>query len=474
MRRDNNHDSAIWDWFIVKRVAALLVILLAAPIAAFGQTSGSGAEGSEEPSTKALHGGILPPLDYGGDLSSRAFLLGDWGGLRTDLANKGIRFRGWLTPNLQRVTSGGAENDTAFGASGDFWAALDLHRMGVIPGGLLVMRAEFDVGKSVTKSAGTIMAPNYNSILPISGETDRDMVSLTSLYYTQFLGKKFGLWFGRSDTHHNANLGEFAGLNPQVGNTQFQNLALTAIPVMPVSQPYVPSLGAGVFARPTKDLSLAAMVMDSREASARSGLDDFGKDWNAFFAANLQHRLGDLPGGQLLGYSYSWNGDYTKLESSQLKNLVFGTPLASEETTWAVIYSFWQYVQVFDGDTSKPINLKDGRADHRGWGVFLMAGLADEETNPVQWSLAGGIGGRGILPSRPNDSFGIGYFVLDIKDGVVANLIGLKGAEQGAEIYYEAEITPWFHITPDLQVVDPGLSASDTAVIFGLRTNFNF
>ncbi|MCZ6804183.1 MAG: carbohydrate porin, partial [Proteobacteria bacterium] len=121
-----------------------------------------------------------------------------------------------------------------------------------------------------------------------------------------------------------------------------------------------------------------------------------------------------------------------------------------------------------------PINLKDGRADHRGWGVFLMAGLADEDTNPVQWSLAGGIGGRGLLASRPNDSFGIGYFVLDLKGGVVANIIGIKGAEQGVEIYYEAEITPWLHVTPDLQIVDPGLSASDTAVIFGLRVNMNF
>ncbi len=458
----------------MKRIAAIAVFFLAAPTLAFGQTAGSGAEGSQEPSTKDLHGGILPPINYGGDLPSRDFLLGDWGGLRTDLANKGIRFRGWLTPSFQRVADGGTKDDTAFGASGDIWAAIDFHQMDVIPGGLLTMRFEFDVGKSVTKAAGTILPPNYNSILPLSGETDRDMVSLSSLYYTQFLGEKFGVWFGRSDTHHNANLGEFAGLNPQVGNTQFQNLALTAIPVMPVSQPYVASLGAGVFARPTKDLSLAAMVMDSRESSARSGLDDFGKDWNAFFAANLQHRLGDLPGGQLLGYSYSWNGEYAQLESSQLLNLISGTPLATEETTWAAIYSLWQYVQVFDGDTSKPINLKNGRADHRGWGFFLMAGLADENTNPVQWSLAGGIGGRGILPGRPNDSFGIGYFVVDLKDGVVANLIGLKSAEQGAEIYYEAEITPWFHITPDLQVVDPGLSASDTAVIFGVRTNFSF
>ncbi len=77
----------IWDWFIMKRVAALLVIFLAAPTLAFGQTSVSGAEGSQAPSTKALHGGILPLRDFGGDLSSRANLLGDWGGLRSVLAN---------------------------------------------------------------------------------------------------------------------------------------------------------------------------------------------------------------------------------------------------------------------------------------------------------------------------------------------------------------------------------------------------
>ena len=456
-------------------IFAFALTLFVVPGLALSQTadSNSGNE-SQQYSTKELHGGILPPADFTGDLSSRAFLLGDLGGLRTDLAEKGIRFRGWLTPNLQGVTSGGSEDDTAFGASGDLWFALDLHKMGAIPGGLLTVRAEFDVGNSVTKSAGTILPPSINAIVPIAGETDRDSLSITSLYYTQFLGEKFGVWLGRADTMHNANLGEFSGLNPQVGNTQFQHFALTAIPVMPVSQPYVSSLGAGVFARPTKDLSLAAMIMDSRESSQRSGLDDFGKDWNSFFSVNLQHRLGDLPGGQLVGFSYSWNGDYTNLENSQLRNLITGTPLQSESETWAVIYSAWQYVQVFEGDTSKPINLGDGRADHRGWGVFLMAGLADEDTNPVQWSVAGGIGGRGLLSSRPNDSFGVGYFLIELKDGVVANLIGLKSAEQGVEIYYEAEITPWFHITPDLQIIDPSLSASDTAVILGLRVNISF
>ncbi len=88
--------------------------------------------------------------------------------------------------------------------------------------------------------------------------------------------------------------------------------------------------------------------------------------------------------------------------------------------------------------------------------------------------VAGGIGARGLLSSRPNDSFGVGYFKIELKDGVVANLIGLESAEQGVEFYYEAEITPWFNVTPDLQIVDPGLGASDTAVILGLRGNIRF
>ena len=82
--------------------------------------------------------------------------------------------------------------------------------------------------------------------------------------------------------------------------------------------------------------------------------------------------------------------------------------------------------------------------------------------------------GRGLLPGRPNDSFGIGYYILDVKSDVVADFIGLKSEEQGIEIYYEAEISPWLHVTPDLQIIDPGLSASDTAVVLGLRVNVNF
>ena len=40
---------------------------------------------------------------------------------------------------------------------------------------------------------------------------------------------------------------------------------------------------------------------------------------------------------------------------------------------------------------------------------------------------------------------------------------------QGVELYYNAAITPWFHLTADLQFVQPAVSANDTAVVLGLR-----
>ena len=44
----------------------------------------------------------------------------------------------------------------------------------------------------------------------------------------------------------------------------------------------------------------------------------------------------------------------------------------------------------------------------------------------------------------------------------------------GVELYYNAAITPWFHVTADLQVIDNQNVADDVAVIPGLRANVRF
>jgi porin len=50
------------------------------------------------------------------------------------------------------------------------------------------------------------------------------------------------------------------------------------------------------------------------------------------------------------------------------------------------------------------------------------------------------------------------------------------------ELFYNIEVTPWFHLTPDLQIIDSGfggipdlgLQEPDTAVVVGLRGKIDF
>jgi porin len=69
----------------------------------------------------------------------------------------------------------------------------------------------------------------------------------------------------------------------------------------------------------------------------------------------------------------------------------------------------------------------------------------------------------------------IGYFYSGLS-GDFKNLLSpfAVGDLQGGEVYYNAEITPWFHLTADIQVVQSALAANNTATVVGLRANLDF
>jgi porin len=71
---------------------------------------------------------------------------------------------------------------------------------------------------------------------------------------------------------------------------------------------------------------------------------------------------------------------------------------------------------------------------------------------------------------------GVSYFYTglssDFKD-LGGRLIDLQDV-QGVELYYNAAVTPWFHLTADLQIIEPADTAIDTAVVIGLRGKIDF
>jgi porin len=48
------------------------------------------------------------------------------------------------------------------------------------------------------------------------------------------------------------------------------------------------------------------------------------------------------------------------------------------------------------------------------------------------------------------------------------------GDARGFEGYDNIEVTPWLHITPNFQIINPSDEQTDTAAIIGLRAKFTF
>ena len=119
--------------------------------------------------------------------------------------------------------------------------------------------------------------------------------------------------------------------------------------------------------------------------------------------------------------------------------------------------------------------MKPGEAS-QGFGIFGRLGISDGKANAFHRFYSFGFGGEGMLTGRERDQFGIGYYYLDISNKLPAIVRQrlLRGHDQGVELYYNFAVTPWLHVTPDLQIVDPAVRGTSTAVVTGLRVKVDF
>jgi len=152
------------------------------------------------------------------------------------------------------------------------------------------------------------------------------------------------------------------------------------------------------------------------------------------------------------------------------------SPLNQESETWAAVYSFEQFLWQPTGDPK------------RGIGAFFSAGVSDGKANPIKYSYSLGLVGKGIVPGRSRDDFGIGWARTEFSDDFVPFLrstfdLGLDH-EDAIELYYNASVTPWLSVTPSLQIISPALNKAvdssgnlkelDTTYIAGVRVGVRF
>jgi porin len=399
---------------------------------------------------------LVPWLDYTGGLWHSAGLTGDWGGTRQQLMDKGIRFDVSLIQTLQGNWRGGTDFDYPYQGNMRYGIQLDTGKAGLWPGGLFVARGETRYGNSNNLNTGALLPVNTASLFPVP---EKDVTALTDLYYMQFLASWIGVMAGKMSLRE-TNV--FASNE----TAQFMNTAFNFNAALATTVP-IDALAAGIILRPTDWLTVPTMVFDSEGTADHSGFDTvFERGTTIYQMSEFTIKPFGLVGHQRISWTWS---DRSRIRFEQNPREVVGAiitrstaGLPREGHDWSFMYDFDQYLYTMPEKRDQ------------GFGLFGRFGLTNGKVNPVQEFYSIGLGGKGMIPGRDNDSFGVGYYYLAISDKLPRIIERRTQDEQGVELYYNIAITPWLHITPDLQVIEPVRENVDTTVVAGVRMKIDF
>jgi porin len=412
---------------------------------------------------------------YSGDFWTRQTMTGDWGGTRNEWAAKGVTFDINLTQTGMSVVSGGKHQGWEYSGRGDLTLKMDTQKLGLWPGGFFTVEVEGNYNKSINLDTGSLSAVNTSQLFPTTG---KDQLNIPAVSFTQFLSHYFGVFVGKvaTVTAETGDMNEFAHGK---GDTQFFNFAFNLNPTILVTVPYS-TLAGGVIILPTKDPNEAIITLNALDGDGeanRSGFDTVFEG-NTAYVVEGRVRTGffGMTGHQLLGATYSTK-NFTSL-SQDLRLIIQTLPLKEEDNSWCIYYNFDQFLY----EPQKG----------RGIGLFGRFGASDGDANPVHYFYSIGVGSKGLITSRPNDNFGIGYYYIDVSSltftGILRNFDLLRD-EYGVEAYYNIAITPWMKLTPDIQFVRPAQKHEyntengilnitrkgiETATVLGLRLQMIF
>jgi porin len=437
----------------------------------------------------------VPPT-WGGDLAARPRLTGDWGGVRDELGKKGVVLDVDALVTPMDVLSGGRSTGGDTWGNIDYTLNVDTEKLGLWPGGFLMVQADTGLGTNLFGKTGAIVPVNTAALFP--APNDHTTV-LTNATFMQFLSEKFGLVIGKFNTL-NAGKQEFYGDY----STQFLNAAF----VFPMTLEQVPlsAYGGGLISLPTKDIVLSVIALDPNgTATSNSFSNAFNNGAMIVGSAQVTIRPFDLVGHQNLGFSWSNKERYSlEQDPSNIGLLLLQTrfprltdpgpvleqileryfpglivpaqPANSESSSWSVSYAMDQYLWQPKGD------------DKHGVGFFISAGASDGNPNPIKWAFLAGVGGKGV-PGRSDDSYGVGIARTQFSGAFIPFLrdrlnLGLDH-EDALEAYYNVAITGWLTATADVQVINqalnkslnpsgPGLISVNNATIAGIRFRVRF
>ena len=463
-------------WIATRAVWRLSIALaVLGPLPAYGQESLPPSAGAPVASTGASAAGNRPgraaqaaaaqPPAPAPDILHRDVLTGDWNGARTTWKNKGVDLASSLTQFYQGVSSGGTGTSSEYNGTAQAKVDFDFGKLAGWNYWSAEIKAEVRFGGPLVTSTGTISPVNTAAIIPGS---DGTVFAVTAVNVTKLFpvnlkeGKLVVLSFGRYNLVDALDEDFFAG----GGTERFLNLAqigpLTVLRQVPLITNAV-NLAYVRGGEPFFTFSL----LDPNDHSTDPGLSDLFADGVTFAPAlNLSAKYSGKTAKHTFGGAITTKA-YTPFDAIH-QAIIPGPPINPVEPqrgSWSVNYTFRQYVVE--------------RAARDGWGFFGQLSFADQATSPVTTFFDVGLGGNGLIASRPRDEFGLSYGYTDMSDVLKDNLDllpigGRLQVEHQLEMFYNLHLTAWFQLTGDLQILRPNRPAAETGIVPAVRLRLVF
>jgi porin len=410
------------------------------------------------------------------DIWKRDKLFGEWGGVRTDLADHGITVGLRLTQYFQDVTSGGVNQNNEAGGKMDYRLHVDGQKtFGLWSGLSFDLHAETRWGQDILSDVGPITLPNTALLTPLPGNySDSD---ITGLLVTQaLLEGRVAVIAGK------LNVVDLETM--LIPNTSFGQEGFSATNGLATGWPFLRFAnlsmygGGALLMNPEHGMIEGAFVaFGQSNVSTSWDFDDAFDDgvgllgmWRFFWD------LSDLPGNIVLlaagatkHYASLESSPFTVIPGSDTTEFVLPIPSLSDNTKkpWAAVSYIYQ--ELWNG----------GKGDPRKVYLFMGGAIADKDPSFARWNTFASIEAIGALPIRPNDRAGISGWYTAVNDNVKDLLGSLPvpvdvGDSWGLEFYYNVAINHWLHITGDLQLVQNANKSDDIAVVPGVRFVIDF
>lgn len=449
----------------MNHVIRIALVFASSAAVGWGQESSSPAttnQGKAETRPQAETDTLGAKLeDSSDDLWTRKYFTGDWGGVRTNLADHGIKLDFRLTQYYQGIVSGGANTTSEYGGKLDYILNIDGHKLGLWEGLFVNVHAETHFGLSIDGDAGAFALPNTAMLYPLGDEHE---TAITGLLVTQALSKNFALFGGKINA-----LDFWTQVYPHVGGgvEGFQNINMIAATLPFLRYVNLSMLGAGALVlKDDGQVQGAFAVYDTHNSTTTTGFDDAFHDgagflglWKFFFDIN------EKPGDILIAFGGSTRR-YKALEKTATTEIPGeGLSIKENRGAWTAAVYYNQILWQTPDDDKRNVRL------FTGWAV------SDGDASFGKWSGFASLEQTGLLFDRERDRAGFGGFYNDLSNDFENRLSTLSidvGDMWGMELYYNAEITPWFHLTGDVQFVQDASDDDNPAVILGLRAVIDF